>query len=159
MDLTQLANLGEFIGGVAVLVTLVYLAIQVSQTNRLTRAQVRQEAARMSNELVFNLGQDDLDLFAKAARDPQGVSESELRYVTTRFLSLANYYEMLFYAWDRGDVDDDLWQGRIQRMANFFGPAMESLWPIWKDGLGKAFQEYVEQTVLKVPPSQASWAR
>ena len=25
MDLTQLANLGEFIGGVAVLVTLVYL--------------------------------------------------------------------------------------------------------------------------------------
>ncbi len=28
MDLTQLANLGEFIGGVAVLVTLVYLAIR-----------------------------------------------------------------------------------------------------------------------------------
>ncbi len=26
MDLTQLANLGEFIGGVAVLLTLVYLA-------------------------------------------------------------------------------------------------------------------------------------
>ena len=31
MDLTQLANLGEFIGGVAVLVTLVCLAIQVTQ--------------------------------------------------------------------------------------------------------------------------------
>ncbi len=32
MDLTQLANLGEFIGGVAVLVTLVYLAVQTRQT-------------------------------------------------------------------------------------------------------------------------------
>ena len=31
MDLTQLANLGEFIGGVAVLVTLVYLAVQIRQ--------------------------------------------------------------------------------------------------------------------------------
>ena len=31
MDLTQLANLGEFIGGIAVLVTLVYLAVQVRQ--------------------------------------------------------------------------------------------------------------------------------
>ncbi len=30
MDLTQLANLGEFIGGVAVLVTLIYLAVQTS---------------------------------------------------------------------------------------------------------------------------------
>ncbi len=34
MDLTQLANLGEFIGGVAVLVTLVYLAAQVRQGTR-----------------------------------------------------------------------------------------------------------------------------
>ena len=34
MDLTQLANLGEFIGGVAVLVTLIYLAAQVRQSTR-----------------------------------------------------------------------------------------------------------------------------
>ena len=32
MDLTQLANLGEFLGGVAVLVTLAYLAVQVRQS-------------------------------------------------------------------------------------------------------------------------------
>ena len=32
MDLAQLANLGEFIGGVAVLVTLIYLAAQVRQS-------------------------------------------------------------------------------------------------------------------------------
>ena len=31
MNLTQLANLGEFIGGVAVLVTLIYLALQLRQ--------------------------------------------------------------------------------------------------------------------------------
>ena len=34
MELTQLANLGEFIGGVAVLVTLIYLALQVRHTRR-----------------------------------------------------------------------------------------------------------------------------
>ncbi len=34
MDLTQLANLGEFIGGIAVLVTLVYLAVQMRDTRR-----------------------------------------------------------------------------------------------------------------------------
>ncbi len=37
MDLTQLANLGEFIGGVAVLVTLVYLVIQVRQNTSQVR--------------------------------------------------------------------------------------------------------------------------
>ena len=39
MDLTQLANLGEFIGGVAVLVTLAYLALQMRQSNELERAE------------------------------------------------------------------------------------------------------------------------
>lgn len=38
MDLTQLANLGEFVGGVAVLVTLVYLALQVRQGTQNTNA-------------------------------------------------------------------------------------------------------------------------
>ena len=37
MDLTQLANLGEFIGGVAVLVTLIYLAAQVRQSTKAQR--------------------------------------------------------------------------------------------------------------------------
>ena len=38
MNLTQLANLGEFIGGIAVLVTLVYLALQVRQNTSALRA-------------------------------------------------------------------------------------------------------------------------
>ncbi len=38
MDLTQLANLGEFIGGVAVLVTLIYLAAQIRQNTRSVEA-------------------------------------------------------------------------------------------------------------------------
>ena len=44
MDLSQLANLGEFIGGVAVLVTLLYLAMQVRQTNLLAKADSTQRA-------------------------------------------------------------------------------------------------------------------
>ncbi len=43
MDLAQLANLGEFIGGVAVLVTLIYLAAQVRQSA---------EVQRQANELA-----------------------------------------------------------------------------------------------------------
>ena len=44
MDLTQLANLGEFVGGVAVLVTLIYLAVQMRQGNEVARADAAREA-------------------------------------------------------------------------------------------------------------------
>ncbi len=54
MDLTQLANLGEFIGGVAVLVTLVYLAVQmrqnVHQVSEQNRFATWSEVARAFDE-------------------------------------------------------------------------------------------------------------
>jgi len=42
MDLTQVANLGEFIGGVAVLVTLIYLALQLRHNTSALRAGAAQ---------------------------------------------------------------------------------------------------------------------
>ena len=42
MDLNQLANLGEFVGGVALVVTLLYVVVQVRQTNSNARASARQ---------------------------------------------------------------------------------------------------------------------
>ena len=41
MDLAQLANLGEFVGGVAVLVTLVYLAVQIRQNTKTVAANTQ----------------------------------------------------------------------------------------------------------------------
>ena len=56
MDLTQLANLGEFIGGVAVLVTLIYLAVQVRQSAAAQRAAALVTAgdAMRSNIVAFS---------------------------------------------------------------------------------------------------------
>ena len=49
MDLSQLANLGEFIGGLAVLVTLVYLAFQVRQGTKAERADANRSWTREWN--------------------------------------------------------------------------------------------------------------
>ena len=38
MTLSDLANLGEFIGGIAVIVTLIYLAVQLKQNSKMARA-------------------------------------------------------------------------------------------------------------------------
>ncbi len=52
MDLTQLANLGEFIGGVAVLVTLIYLALQVRQNTKAVSAATFHAVASETSKLV-----------------------------------------------------------------------------------------------------------
>ena len=46
-DLETLAAIGEFVGGIAVLATLGYLAYQTSQTRRLLAQSAEQQAASM----------------------------------------------------------------------------------------------------------------
>ena len=45
MTLSDLGNIGEFVGALAVLVTLAYLALQIRQSSATTRAQIRQSLA------------------------------------------------------------------------------------------------------------------
>ena len=54
MDLTQLANLGEFIGGVAVLVTLINLAVQVKGNTQAERAETYRSLVQDLNRSFFD---------------------------------------------------------------------------------------------------------
>ncbi len=70
MDLTQLANLGEFIGGVAVLVTLIYLAIQVRQSNQNDRLSALKETiALYSSHGAIVASDEHVGAFVKGLRD------------------------------------------------------------------------------------------
>ena len=93
MDLTQLANLGEFIGGVAVLVTLIYLAVQVRQSaaaQRVAAAITAGDAVR-SNIVAFSTYRQMVadesmgEVWAKAQSDEQ-LSPAE----TIRFQAVVN---------------------------------------------------------------------
>ena len=84
MDLTQLANLGEFIGGIAVLVTLVYLALQVRQGANAQRATadiaaaeaIQSSANRYSVFRQMVADESTGEVWAKARRD-EDLSDTE----------------------------------------------------------------------------------
>ena len=48
ISLQGLAHIGEFIGGIAIIVSLVYLAMQVSDSNRLLRSQAHYNALMLA---------------------------------------------------------------------------------------------------------------
>ncbi len=160
MDLNQLADLGEFIGGVAVLLTLLYLAAQLRQNTQVATAQLHQEIARMSTEVAINTSQDDLDNLARAMASPSEMTPAQLRHACLRFMGVANYYETLFYARERGEVAAEFWESRRERLMNFLVPAKDSLWPMMKTSFGAGFQRYVDREIMPATPEdRASWMR
>lgn len=109
MDLTQLANLGEFIGGVAVLVTLVYLVIQLRQNNVNIRAAARQSLLENWSDIQLDLGhhQDLLGLIGEGIADFEGLSDAE----KTQFVYLMAKYSANVYngvlLHEQGVLDQD----------------------------------------------------
>jgi hypothetical protein len=86
MTLEDLGNLGDFIGGIAVVVTLVYLALQVTQNNRLLRANtasVRAASTTAINERLIGVNQalmEDAalaDIFVRELSEPGAVSGAD----------------------------------------------------------------------------------
>lgn len=72
MDLTHLAQFGEFIGGVAVLVTLVYLALQLRHSNQIAMAEaVRDTVQTLSTYRQMLVDEHLSGVWAKARQDEE----------------------------------------------------------------------------------------
>lgn len=74
MELEQLAQAGEFIGGIAVLLTLVYLAVQLRQGNRLNQSEsIRTLLCEYNNTLAQIQDPAFTDLFRVGTKDFSGL--------------------------------------------------------------------------------------
>jgi hypothetical protein len=71
MTLSELGALGEFVGGIAVLVTLIYLAVQIRQSRKLTETSVHIAlAANVAAKMQAIIPDDMVDVLDRSLSDP-----------------------------------------------------------------------------------------
>ena len=69
MTIGEVGAIGELVGGLGVLATLIYLAAQVNVSNRLASAQVHQETSRISSEFGMNMSRQEIEMAGRAVSD------------------------------------------------------------------------------------------
>ena len=110
MDLAQLANLGEFIGGIAVVVTLLYLAVQVRGNTKSERAETHRSFVEQLNR-TFLTPMQDLEkaaLFRRASRSFRGLSGDEQMVVSAFWQGLFLIAQEAHFLHQAGSIDDEL---------------------------------------------------
>src|SRR5215472_15316035 len=103
MSLSDLASLGSVVSGFAVLISLIYLALQVRQTERNQQASIRHSRATRAVDLQLALADPGLaNVTIRANLDSEALTELELR----QFLSLSRavffHFEDSFYQHEEG---------------------------------------------------------
>ena len=139
MDLTQLANLGEFIGGVAVLVTLVYLAVQVRQNTaqQSEGARAARLGATLSTREAFSrfrhlVTQPHLsELFVRGCESYRSLGEAERLQFRAIMEEYFFAYQSLWTQMDEGVLLNEAWDAQCGALRELLGAQGVSEW--WND--------------------------
>ena len=113
MDIMELGAIGELVGGVAVLVTLVYLAVQVRHGAKATRYATTQNlVATMANGNFLIATHDGLaSLLQKAlsAGNREVLEPHERLRFNAFFFGFYNEYDFAYHQHLAGQLEADVW--------------------------------------------------
>ncbi len=107
MTLEQYGYLAEIIGVIIVVVTLLYLSVQVRQGAHLMRSESRQALTNNQREVLFSY-LDNMDLFDKMA-DPQKLSQADQRRFSVIWMANMRNREHEWFQYKDGILDEPTW--------------------------------------------------
>jgi hypothetical protein len=130
MTLEDLGNLGDFLGGVAVLVTLLYLALQVRQNTIALRTASRQEIVsgiRQNMQLNFRPGVSEA-VNIGLRRYPDLPFEQRALFVSYGN-DLALFFQGVFALHESGTLEEETYRSYLDYFASWLAtPGGRALW-------------------------------
>jgi hypothetical protein len=159
MTLQDLGNVGEFLGAVAVLVSLIYLALQIRQNTTTVRAGTSAAISESLARVLEVIGSDP-----KTARlwirgiggDPSLDTEDVLQFGFL-FGSYIRRVENAYYQQLRGFVDPQHWQTTERTLSTIMGPeGGRSSWERSRHIYSDRFAAYVDTCIAERDATSAA---
>jgi hypothetical protein len=148
MDINTLAAYGEFLGGIAVVVSLVYLASQIRQNSKLLRSSTATVSGDTSSHMNSLIVQDPevARIFWEGIADRDSLSEADRRRFDPMIqLQLSGMHQEYHFSQD-GIIDPSIWEVRSNGMRFLFQqPGMKQWWSEWGgDNYDTRFRVFVD---------------
>jgi squalene cyclase len=152
MTLEQYANLAQIIGVVIVVITLIYLSVQVKQGANLLRTESRQTLLNNDREVLLSY-LDNLDLFAKLAGPEKLSSQDQIRFSVLWLINMRNREHEWFQFRD-GILDEETWMSyrEIMRLT-LSSQRHRTWWKTAKAAFDSEFVKVVDQFISNIPES------
>ena len=161
-DLQYLANLAEVAGGVVVILSLIYLAIQVRQNTEAQRAENYSRALDRLAAMQSMLSQDsELSLiFSKAVLDTSKLTPQERVRFTWSLYEAFGAFEFMFLASRTDSIPNEVWTRWSSGMAWWLTfPGVQIWWQARPTPFTESFTAFVESLLKDNPTDLESGQR
>ena len=155
MTIQDLGNIGELVGAIATVATLIYLAIQI----RANTYAVQSAAAQSVHEAFatwYRMLAADAELAQIATnglRDYAALSELDKARFVAAFMAFLSCSQDAFIKWREGSLSPALWCGWELVMMNLvLPPGGQAFWRERGYLFGQEFRHYVDNDIMKREP-------
>ena len=149
MSLSDLASLGSFVSGFAVLMSLIYLALQVRQTKRNQQIAIRHSRATRIVELHMGLADRAVaDAWLHGSASPQDITQTELSQFINLCRALFFHFEDSFYQREEGLLNDDAFETVVSgARLSARSPGWRAAWKLARPNFGGRFLAFMDGVV------------
>jgi hypothetical protein len=154
VDLETLANLGEFVGGIFVVVSLVYLALQVRQNTESLRAENYARVLERISAIQSQLSREsDLaDLVTRGLVDASALTPAERIRLTWAFYENFGAFEFMFHQARAGGLPADVWERWAATIAWWLTwPGLRAWWGARPAPFSASFAAFVDGLLADLP--------
>jgi hypothetical protein len=132
MNWTKVSAIAEILSSVAVLATLVYLAIQTQQNTTAIQADVRQGLVASTQAiLLYASSNPEIDEFYYKPE----LTDGEKRRLSTFLLTLATNFETYWLQYQNGSLDERTWRAQLGAIVGTFSAPRTRTW--WKNAVAQ----------------------
>jgi hypothetical protein len=153
MSLADLAAIGSFVSGIAVVFSFIFLALQVRQANRNQRSLIQQARTGRNVEILLKMADEPIsELLAKSESQAASLSPAKVwsfyGFVGAVFWS----YEDCYMQFKAGTLEPGSWQSDVATLERILvSPAFRVIWRMVREGMSGGYRDYVDSLLNKVP--------
>jgi len=147
MTLDQLASIGEIVSGIAVIVSLVYLAIQIRSNTEAERSATYQSIVSDFGALNNTMASTPelSHMFVEAMEDYVQLTPDQKARISQIFFQCFRFFENMFYQYKKGYLDEEVWTGWKRLMLTYYSrPGFQTWWAHRKAVFSEPFVVFLE---------------
>ncbi len=153
-----LGNLGEFLGAIAVVVSLLFVGYSIVQNTKATRAQTHQAITQsfMSIAEIIAVRPEAFAVGMRSeSKDFEELSLGDKAYFIASIFGLFKYYELMFMQHHNGNTDDESWEAWSKHIImQFHQPGVQTWWSFRAATFHPAFRKFLNESA---PPDMKSF--
>jgi hypothetical protein len=147
MTLSDLASIGSFISGVAVVLSFIFLALQMRQNTQAVRAAASQAHAANLQQILTPIIEDAdvAHLFRTGISDPDDLTDDERARFLIAFSGIFRFYEAARLQWRHGQLDPEHWHSVEFQLRDLVARSgVQMYWKMRRHWHSPEFRDWVE---------------